>query len=435
MARVGVVICNFNKKNDVLDCIASVLENKYTDLFIYVVDNASSDGSAMAIMSEYADVPNMMLIVNEENLGGSGGFNTGLRKALEAEHEYLMCVDNDALLDENCVGALVEFLDKEAEAGIAAAKIYHRDDSDYVQQFGSFIDWHNYSVNSVYYNHLEDGTMPEVVYTDAVPACALMIRKSVIDKIGVMPEENFLYWDDTEWCVRCTMAGFQVASVGAAKALHAMGARKEDVNTFPTYYAWRNWVKFFLDHTPKMMLEDMAEMFLKSVFEVNYSCLYRSEPNKSKTVMLALDDALHGVLGKAREGRIFDLENTYQGLKDAVSGKIRVSILANEFPMYAETVAEKILLQMPEVSVEIITDQESVPQRSKDHAIISLCDSIFVISDLSFQYIYVDLDGNVFKDENDALWIVNYPMSKNSFVFAHKPLFLQLAKDMVDMAE
>lgn len=92
-----------------LNCIQSVLESKYTDYDLYVVDNASSDGSAEAIREKYGS--QVKVLVNAENLGGSGGFNTGLRKALEKGYEYLYCLDNDVLVDENAMGELVEFLD------------------------------------------------------------------------------------------------------------------------------------------------------------------------------------------------------------------------------------------------------------------------------------------------------------------------------------
>ena len=67
MKRVGAVICNFNKKEDVLNCIQSVLESKYTDYDLYVVDNASSDGSAEAIREKYGS--QVTVLVNAENLG------------------------------------------------------------------------------------------------------------------------------------------------------------------------------------------------------------------------------------------------------------------------------------------------------------------------------------------------------------------------------
>lgn len=432
MAKIGIVICNFNKQNDVIDCIQSVLESKYEDYHIYVVDNASTDESVMLIREHYGSCDRLTLIENSENLGGSGGFNTGLRVAMSEGHTYLMCVDNDALLDENCIGTLSDFLDSHENVGIAAAKIYHTGQENYVQQYGSFIDYDNYSVNSIYLNHIEDGSMPDVVYSDAVPACALMIRRAVVEQIGVMPEENFLYWDDTEWCVRCREAGYEVASVGAAAASHAMGAKREDVNTFPTYYAWRNWIKFFLDHIEEERLSDMAETFLGSIFEINYTGLYRGEENRSKTVMAALDDALHKVMGKAKEDRIFNLELTYDGLERAIGGKSDIAIIAGEFPLYADALKEKIKVMWPDkrVCIADLHDNDETPDTSQfqPDATITICESIFRQDDLSLSTYVMDLDGNVLVDDDDVLMVINYNFSRRSFIFSMKPLFMRLSR-------
>ena len=139
MKRVGAVICNFNKKEDVLNCIQSVLESKYTDYDLYVVDNASSDGSAEAIREKYGS--QVTVLVNAENLGGSGGFNTGLRKALEKGYEYLYCLDNDVLVDENAMGELVAFLDTHPGSGMAGSRVYHMENPGVIQQFGQIVDF------------------------------------------------------------------------------------------------------------------------------------------------------------------------------------------------------------------------------------------------------------------------------------------------------
>ena len=136
-----------------------------------------------------------------------------------------MCVDNDAMLDEQAIGNLYNFLETHEEAGMAGAKVYNMEAPDYVQQFGQEIDFKYFCTEALHFNEFEDGNMPEYIYTDSVAACSLMVKRCVIDKIGFMPEENFLYWDDTEWCYRCNLAGYKVASVGNAKALHAMGAK------------------------------------------------------------------------------------------------------------------------------------------------------------------------------------------------------------------
>ena len=305
MKRVGITICNYNKKEMVCDCIRSVLEQNYRDFDLYVVDNASTDGSAREIRKRFPE--GLTLLCNYENLGGSGGFNTGLRKMCEQDYEYLMCVDNDALLDEDAVGELVAFLDAHPECGMAGSKIYHLERPEIVQNFGQAVDFDYFCTEAYYLGRVEDGSMPEFVYADAVPACSLMVRRSVVNEIGLLPEENFLYWDDTEWGYLCNLAGHKVASVGASKACHAMGAKKEDVNTFPTYYAC-NWIRFFMKFTPREKWVDMAGYFLSSIYEVEFWGNYNEVYSKANTVMAAYDDAIHGVTGKAGPDRIFEMD-------------------------------------------------------------------------------------------------------------------------------
>lgn len=421
MKQIGIVICNYNKKDDVLACIRSVLESKFQDYDIYVVDNASTDGSAEAIRNAYGE--QVTLLVNQENLGGSGGFNTGLRAAFQKGYPYLMCVDNDALLDENAVGNLLAFLQEHPETGIAAAKIYHREAPDYVQQFGQKIDFENFCTDVTYLNAYEDGSMPEYVYTDAVAACALMIRRSVIEKIGFMPEENFLYWDDTEWCYLCNRAGWKVASVGNAMALHAMGAKKELENTFPTYYAWRNWLRFFMRYTEPEEWEAMAGTFLDSMFQIVYEGLHKGEKNRIRTVMLAYDDALHGVTGKAGENRIFTLD-TADGPWDKLFSAAPAYVLhTDKYPGTAQDIRDRAERMGYDIRwYEASEAPEKIPE-------IVLCDNIFQIEDLSLQKIYIDINDCILASEEDVLDVINYNYSRRTFIESQKPIFLQRLRE------
>ena len=421
MKQIGIVICNYNKKNDALACIRSILESKFQDYDIYVVDNASTDGSAEAIRNAYGE--QVTLLVNQENLGGSGGFNTGLRAAFQKGYPYLMCVDNDALLDENAVGNLLAFLQEHPETGIAAAKIYHREAPDYVQQFGQKIDFENFCTDVTYLNAYEDGSMPEYVYTDAVAACALMIRRSVIEKIGFMPEENFLYWDDTEWCYLCNRAGWKVASVGNAMALHAMGAKKELENTFPTYYAWRNWLRFFMRYTEPGDWEAMAGTFLDSMFQIVYEGLHKGEKNRTRTVMLAYDDALHGVTGKAGENRIFTLD-TADGPWDKLFSAAPAYVLhTDKYPGTAQDIRDRAERMGYDIRwYDVSEAPENIPE-------IVLCDNIFQIEDLSLQKIYIDINDCILASEEDVLDVINYNYSRRTFIESQKQIFLQRLRE------
>lgn len=412
---VGIVICNYNKVDKVMDCIQCILENTFTDYDLYVVDNASTDGAPERIKEVYSD--KLTLIVNSENLGGSGGFNTGLRAAYAKGYKYLMCVDNDAMLDENAIKELYQFLEEHPEVGMAASKIYHLEEPEYIQQFGQKIDFDFFCTEVPYLNWYEDGAMPDYLYVDSVAACSLMVRRSTIDQIGFLPEDNFLYWDDTEWCHKCNMAGMKVASVGTSKALHAMGAKQESVNTFPTYYAWRNWIYFFAKYTEDERLEKMAETFLGSLFQSSYACLHKGEQNECRTVMLAYDDAIHGVMGKAGNNRIFPVDKNWTAYKEMLYSAESFYIEEGNFP----TLAKQLRQQARELGVDV--NWMESPNIAKKT--IVLCESIFCVDDLSLEKIYVDIDRCILRTEEDALDVINYNYSKRSFIFAQKPVFLE----------
>lgn len=429
MAKVGIVICNYNKAEMVCDCIQSVLESQYTDYRLYVADNASTDDSVEKITERFGS--QVQLVINEQNLGGSGGFNAGMRKALLEQPEYIWCLDNDVLVDENALGALVEFLDSNPQCGMAGSRVDHMEAPDYVQQYGMTVDFEQFCVEAKYRNHPEDGTLPEVVYSDAVAACSVLVRRSLIEKIGLMPEDNFLYWDDTEWGYRCNLAGYKVASVGASIVLHAMGAKKESVNTFPTYYAWRNWIDFFIRYTPEEKLEAMCHSFLRDIFDIVYEGLYRGEESKARTVMAAYDDALHGLRGKAPEGRIFPMDTSDEKLKQLLKGKKKVYLEAGNYEAYAEDLAEHIGVLFPDMQIQIIgPDTGASPLYDKDGLVIRMCNFIFTQEDLSLSVVYADTEGNLLADDNDVLMVINYPYSREMFLYSQMPAFMRAAKTL-----
>jgi hypothetical protein len=205
--------------------------------------------------------------------------------------------------------------------------------------------------------------------------------------------------------------------VGTSEALHAMGAKKEDVNTFPTYYAWRNWIRFFAKYTPKECRDKMAETFLGSVFAVVYSGIHKGEQNKSKTVMLAYDDAIHGVTGKAGENRIFHLDINYEPFRKLFSSATLFYLEEGDFPTLAGW-----LKQLPQ---QLGMDVTWIDAPAAGAKTISLCEDIFALDDLSLSKIYADIDKCILQDEDDVLDVINYNYSKRSFILAQKPVFLE----------
>lgn len=438
MKKIAAVICNYNKSNYVTNCIQSVIESAFQDFDIIVVDNASTDDSVECIQRLYAD--KVKLFVNKENLGGSGGFNTGIRYAVEQGYEYVWCLDNDVLVDEQAIGELYAFMEQHPEVGMTGSKVYHMEAPDYVQQFGIDVIWDEYCCEAKYHNRLEDGIMPEVVYSDAVAACSVLVRTSLIRQIGPLPEENFLYWDDTEWGIRCNRAGYKVASLGSSKVLHCMGAKKESVNTFPLYYSWRNWIRFFMKYTPKEKREDMCTAFLEGIFDVVYNDLYLGEENRAKTVMYAYDDAIHGRTGKAEDDKIYPVVHSTEKLSKLLEGKKEIRIYANGRMEQAQIFCEKVkaVAQTCGMNLQIAVleghpqDDLSAKLRPGNQSDVlftfTMTDSIFRLEDLELATCYVDEEERILATEEDLFMVINRDYSRQMFVFSQKNLFMTMAQ-------
>lgn len=299
MKKIAVVICNYNKKEYLLKCVKSVFEQDCSkEIDVYVVDNASSDGSADAVNEAYAD--RLTLIVNQENTGGSGGYNAGIKEALKKEYEYVVLADNDILMDKSAIRNLYLYLNAHLDTAIAGSLIYKMDESNIVMAYGSVLDPDKYEYMDCYRDYIGDDKLPEVKECDYVPACTMMVRRSVIDEIGLMDERNFLYWDDIDWATRMRNAGYKVVALKKSKVWHK-GGGIEAKNTAPIYYFFRNNIKYYSTYLPDHELDTYVNALLKSIFLRLSGCYPKGRYNFAATVIRAYEDGLHGVMGKASD--------------------------------------------------------------------------------------------------------------------------------------
>ncbi len=417
MKKTGIVICNYNKSDYVVNCIQSVLESKTDDFDLYMVDNASTDDSVEAVKKRYGN--RVTILVNKENLGGSGGFNTGIRRVLEEGYEYLYCLDNDVLVDENAIGALVEYLDAHPDTGVAGSIVYHMDYPEYIQQYGLDIDFEHYTAITHYADVLDDGTIPEVNFCDTVATCSVMIRTSCIQKtnIGIMPEDNFIYWDDMEWIYRFTLAGFQVVTIKNSAVLHKMGSNVKPVNTFINYYMWRNRLNFFMRYTPEEQIDTMSYRVLSSVFDAMYESMYRGEHNVMQTISYAYYDAVKGVRGKADSFKIMKNDANDDKLKAFLSTKRRYYICPSEDEQKMERAADFLSALCP--SAKRVREQEQADIS------ICLCDYIMNIKEWDSTLLYLDEENSCLIDEEDWRAVKNYSYCKSLFIYMNQGAFLE----------
>ena len=374
---VGIVICNYNKKDYIVNCIRSVLAQSYQDFELYVVDNASTDGSAEAIRSEFP-VERVHLIENKENLGGSGGFNTGLRLCLENDYQYLMCVDNDILMAEDNVERLVAFMEKHPEVGMAGSKINLMDAPEFLQSYGCVIDFEKYNFFDYHKREKEsESNIQEFEYCTFVPACSLIVRTEVVKKVGIMPEDNFIYWDDMEWGYLVNKAGWKVAVYRDAAIRHKTGGVA--TNTFARYYLWRNRIRFFGKYLPKEKYEDFAEKILTELHRMLYGCYLKGDTNLAQSLYFSLMDGICNRGGMAGKGRILQRNGS-------------------------NSLAE-------------------ILQKEPERAVIE-CKHVFEYKEPYHGEIVKDAYSNVIACEEDYYYCRNYERAKRDFIAMHVPVML-----------
>lgn len=435
MKKIGIVICNFNKKQYVLNCIKSIFEQTIDDFDIYVVDNASTDGSADAVKEEYGD--KVTLLVNEENLGGSGGFNTGLRKVIEVGYEYLMCVDNDVVFDKDAINQLYLFLQTNPDVGMVGSKIFYMDNPDTIWSYGGEIDFKKYVQKDLYRNCVDNEDIPKSAYCTYVPACSLMVRKEVVEKVGIMPEDNFIYLDDMEWGYNVTHAGYKVAVCGESKVWHKCGGRNS-VNTFNNYYMWRNRINFFLKTLSEENKEEFADYILDEMFRLVYSCNLKKDTGVVKTVMYAFNDVVNGIRGKAPEYKIFQRNRDANRLRDYIDNSKSVLIKFNndfeglgniiknilnqgdviDISIYTESNSEELQKQYPNCSVVSMYE----PEKYEKHLV--MCEHIFKITSDMPQDVYIDSWCNIIYSEDDFVYARSFEQTKELFVMCKKGLLI-----------
>ncbi len=304
MKELAVVICNFNKKDYLRECLKSVYESEIDSEYdVIVVDNASTDGAPEMVKEEFKQT---ILLENEENLGGSGGFARGMEYAKENKYQYIALLDNDIKVEHQTLQKLKRYIKNNPKYGVVGAKILTMDNPDIIQDYGSFIDWNDYTLKIPYKGCRDRDDLVKKVDCDYVPACCAITTGRVLKQVGVFDIKHFIYWDDMDWCLRVKESGYEVCAIDEARVYHKMGAINKE-NTFSLYYFERNRILFFLKHLPKeqkeVFLNKILLDFMRSTFFSNVKGIYSS----AKTFFYIFEDIANNRLGR-QEARVVNIE-------------------------------------------------------------------------------------------------------------------------------
>lgn len=242
---VHVVVLNFNGLAFNEACLRSLAASSYPATRVLLVDNGSSDGSVAWVERNRPDVGILRTGVNG---GWAVGNNAGIRRALAEGAAYVWLLNNDTEMEPGCLGPLVEAAERDPQVGIVAPRMRFFADRSRVWFEGGEV-----SREELLTRHCDlerfRGLPADRRY---VSGCAMLVRREVFERTGLIDERFFMYYEDADFCLRAAAAGFraEVAPDGVLyhKVAASSGGVSEHMSPFHAYHILRSEMLFWRKH-------------------------------------------------------------------------------------------------------------------------------------------------------------------------------------------
>jgi GT2 family glycosyltransferase len=240
---VHAVVVNWNGREILGPCLRSLLDSRYPDLEVIVVDNASTDGSRELIEEAF---PTVRIVANAENLGYAAGANAGLARVLDEDGDFALLMNNDTEIDPGAVAALVATARSNPRAAFVGPLIYYHDRPDVVWSAGGRVSYWSGGIEHLGIRERDRGQFEGVREVDYATACAVLVAVAPLREIGFMDTGYFMYNEDTDWCVRASRMGYAVLVEPRAKVWHKVSMSSGGgLTAYKVYHRVLSTFRFF----------------------------------------------------------------------------------------------------------------------------------------------------------------------------------------------
>lgn len=265
--KIGVVIVTFNRKKDLEKALKIYEQQTFTPEYLIVVNNKSTDGTEEFLndwKNKNSDFKKYVINL-EENIGGSGGFYTGLEKAFALEANWIWVADDDAYPEKDALEKINEYLEKNKGKNIAAV-------------CGAIIN--NGKIDISHRKRIKRGIFKidqipveekeyknESFNLDLFSYVGTVINKEKLEKVGLTEKDYFIYYDDTEHSYRLSKVG-EIICISNAKINHDVDFRKTSEVDWKGYYSIRNRMLFIKKHfSAKYYFNMYNELYFKTLIK------------------------------------------------------------------------------------------------------------------------------------------------------------------------
>ncbi|MEM1326324.1 MAG: glycosyltransferase family 2 protein [Bacteroidota bacterium] len=243
MPKVSIITINYNQTKLTGELIRSLQAQSFQDYELIVVDNASRR-SPFPYLKNIE--PNIIAIQSNENLGFAGGNNLGIQKSSSA---YIFLLNNDAEVVEGTIPQLLSCFERFENVGAVSPRLYY----DYPNRENPLVQY----VGATAFNPLTGRNQiigyrekdrkaydREAHETNYTHGAAMMLPRAVVEQVGIMPEDFFLYYEELDWCEQIKRAGYRIFVDPKAVVFHKESVSVGETSLIKTYYMNRNRVYF-----------------------------------------------------------------------------------------------------------------------------------------------------------------------------------------------
>jgi len=243
--KVSIIVLNWNGLEDTIECMESLSKITYPNYDVIVVDNGSEGNDVGVLRDRFGGY--IQIIENDKNYGFAEGNNIGMRHALKGEAEYVLLLNNDTIVAPDFLAELIRVAESAARIGILGPKVYFYHEPNRIWFAGGRISL--FATSSVQgYRQVDKGQFDKVDRVDFVTGSCMLIKRTVLETIGLLDPLYFFAFEDVDLCLRSIRAGLINVFVPNSKIWHKVyrsGAR----DTYGTYYhTWKSTIIFARKH-------------------------------------------------------------------------------------------------------------------------------------------------------------------------------------------
>jgi hypothetical protein len=249
--RIGIVTVTYNSAQVIEPFLQSILSQEHQEFTLYLIDNASKDKTLDLLKS--SQDPRIVVTPNEKNIGVAAGNNQGIQAALSDGCSHILLINNDTEFPSTLVGDMLRACESH-HCDMIVPKMYYFDDPNRIWcAGGAFYRWRGYSSCHFGEGELDHGQYDTPRAVEYCPTCCTMIKAEVFEKIGMMDEKYFVYWDDSDFCYRAMKYGLITYYEPSIKLWHKVSfLTGGGFSEFSLYFGTRNKVYFLIKNRPKI---------------------------------------------------------------------------------------------------------------------------------------------------------------------------------------